>query len=177
MWLTGLCFIISENAPGALGLLSFGVIYVLVGLLSALGEEIGWRGFLVPRLTQLLGFTKGALLSGIIWTAWHAPLILFSDYNSGGAPEWYALLCFTVMVMGISFAFAWLRVESGSLWPAALLHAAHNAYIQGLFDPLTRNTGYTLYLTGEFGAGLALAGLIVGILFWRLGRKRETIAA
>jgi uncharacterized protein len=143
-------------------------------MLSALGEEIGWRGFLVPRLGLLTrSFTLTALISGVIWFLWHLPIILTADYRgAAGVPLWFSLLCFGLLVIGISFPFAWLRLKSGSLWPAALLHASHNLFIQAIFDPLTRDIGITKYLTGEFGALLAVAGVVVGIIFWRLGKQK-----
>ena len=72
------------------------------------------------------------------------------------------------MAVGISFAFAWLRLKSGSVWTAALLHASHNLYIQGYFDVVTVESDTTMYLTGEFGAGLAIAAVVVAFVFWRL---------
>lgn len=135
----------------------------LMGGLMALGEEIGWRGFLTPRLHAKLGFAKSTLLTGVIWAAWHYPLLLFADYNSG-TPWWFGLTCFTILVVGISFLFAWLRLTSGSLWPAVWLHASHNLFIQGFFDRLTTDTGPTEWWIGEFGAGLAFAALGVWLL-------------
>ena len=134
--------------------------------LSALGEEIGWRGFLVPELAKITSFTRTALLSGAVWSLWHYPVILFADYRTT-TPVAYAMVCFTLMVFGISFLFAWLRLKSGSVWTGMFLHASHNLFIQGVFDPLTKDTGITAYLIGEFGAGLALAGALVGLYYWR----------
>ncbi len=133
---------------------------------SALGEELGWRGFLVPELARVTSFTNASLISGIAWSMWHYPLLLFADYNAGTAP-WYGLLCFTVMVIGISFVFAWMRLASGSVWTGMLLHASHNLFIQGIFDPLTVDTGRTKWIIGEFGAGLAIAACIAALIFWR----------
>jgi membrane protease YdiL (CAAX protease family) len=133
---------------------------------SALGEEIGWRGFLVPELFKNLGFTGTALVSGVVWACWHYPLLIWSDYNSG-TPTWYGLTCFTVLVMAISFMFAWMRLRSASLWTGALLHASHNLYIQGIFTPLTRNTAKTVWYIDEFGAVLPLVALGFAIYFWR----------
>jgi membrane protease YdiL (CAAX protease family) len=171
VWLTGLGVFTTDNLP-ALGSLTpeslppsaklagFLVVIstagIVVALLSATGEELGWRGLLVPELARRLSFNQTALLSGVIWTIWHLPLILFADYHSA-TPRLYAIACFTVMVLGMSFLLAWLRLRSGSVWPAALLHASHNLWVQAVFDPLTRDTGATAYLTGEFGALLALA--------------------
>lgn len=139
-------------------------------LLSALGEEIGWRGLLVPELAKMTSFTKTALISGVIWAAWHMPGVFFADYHSGNTPITYAAACFAVLVIGISFPFAWLTLKSGSLWPAVLLHAFHNQLVMGILDKLTGKTEITPYITGEFGVGLALTGLVVAYVFWRMQR-------
>lgn len=164
VWLTGFGAVdLGRFHTNALRFIALGT---LVSLSSALGEELGWRGFLVPKLAEGTTFTRTALLSGIIWSAWHLPLIIFADYN-GGTPPAYSIVCFVIMVIGISFPMAWIRLRSGSIWPAALLHASHNLYIQGFFDRVTVGTGITKYLLSEFGAVLALAAAITGYLFWR----------
>ena len=154
----------------------FLVVGLAMGLAFALGEELGWRGFLVPKLAERYSFTRTAIISGIIWSSWHVPLIIFADYN-GGTPTWYSIACFVVMVVGISFPLAWLRLRSGSVWPAAILHASHNLFIQGFFDRVTVDTGVTKYLLSEFGAVLALAAAITGVIFWRLDRKQPVLAS
>jgi uncharacterized protein len=163
----------------AWGSLTLYIVFAATGgmvrsLSTALGEEIGWRGFLVPELAKQMSFTKLSLLSGIIWAAWHSPLLLFADYNAG-TNRWYGLGCFTVMVVSISFVFAWLRLKSGSLWTAALLHASHNLFVQGIFDNLMRNTGRTLWYTTEFGAALALAGFAFAVYFWTRRGEVEAV--
>jgi membrane protease YdiL (CAAX protease family) len=161
-------------------LLSSAVQFVLLGTvystLSALGEELGWRGFLVPKLAEGWSFTTTALVSGIIWASWHVPLIIAADYNGGtGAP--YSIACFAVMVIGISFPLAWIRLRSKSVWPAALLHASHNLYIQGFFDTVTVDTGHTKYWIGEFGAALAITAAITGFIFWKLRGRLVAVGA
>ena len=69
--------------------------------------------------------------------------------------------------IGLSFIFAWMRLKSGSLWTAAMLHASHNLYVQEIFTPLTRNTGKTAWFIDEFGAVLPLVVLFFAIYFWR----------
>ncbi|PYX99434.1 MAG: CPBP family intramembrane metalloprotease domain-containing protein [Acidobacteria bacterium] len=138
---------------------------VIQSVSSALGEEIGWRGFLVPELAKVTSFTKVSLISGVIWAAWHTPILLFADYNAG-TNRWYGLACFSVMVISISFIFAWMRLASGSLWTGAILHASHNLFVQAVFDNFMRDTGRTLWLTTEFGAALALSAAGCALLFW-----------
>ena len=79
------------------------------GLAPALGEEIGWRGFLTPILCRNLGFTQGALLTGAIWAIWHFPLIFFSNYDTA-TPWWFATPCFVVEVLSLAVIMAWVRL-------------------------------------------------------------------
>src|SRR5439155_21525832 len=109
--------------------------FVLEAVL-ALGEELGWRGLLVPELAKLMPFGKIGFLSGSIWSFFHVPGILFAGYHSA-APVWYGLVVFCVSFIAISFILAWLRFKSGSVWTAVVFHASHNLFIQNLFDRMT----------------------------------------
>jgi membrane protease YdiL (CAAX protease family) len=141
--------------------------------MQSLVERMGWRGFLVPEMSKTMSFTSTALISGIVWSLWHYPILIWGDYNAGTA-TWYALTCFTVMVVAISFIFAWMRLKSGSLWTGAMLHASHNLYIQAIFTPLTRDTGKTAWYIDEFGAVLSIVAVLFAIYFWR--RRKEVTA-
>jgi uncharacterized protein len=154
----------------ALGLALTGTFGLVLSLSHALGEEIGWRGFLVPELARTYSFTTTALVSGIVWSLWHYPILIYGDYNAG-TPAWYELMCFTAMVISLSFIFAWMRLKSGSLWTGAILHASHNLYIQAIFTPLTRNTGKTAWYIDEFGCVLPAVAVVFAVYFWR--RRRE----
>jgi CAAX protease family protein len=146
---------------------------MLTSCLSALGEELGWRGFLVPQLAKVTSFPRVALISGGIWALWHYPLILFADYHGVG-PLWFSIASFTVLVLGISFLLAWMRLKSGSVWTGMLLHASHNLFVQAFFDAQTRRARVTGLWTTEFGAGLALAALVVAAIFYA---KRDELPA
>jgi membrane protease YdiL (CAAX protease family) len=154
----------------ALYLVLLGTVGMTGSLSSALGEEIGWRGFLVPELAKEHSFTGVALISGLVWAVWHAPLLLFSDYNAG-TNRWYALGCFTVSVISAATIMAWLRLRSGSLWTGALVHASHNLFVQRIFDGLMRDTGKTRWYTTEFGCALAITTLLFALVFWAKGRQ------
>jgi uncharacterized protein len=143
------------------------------GMVFALGEEIGWRGLLVPELAKVSSFTNTALMSGASWSVYHYPLILFANYNSG-TPKWFALLVFSWMVVSSAVVYAWMRLKSGSIWPPVILHASHNLFIQQIFDPLTTDQRITRYVTTEFGVGLALGYTILAVYFWR---RRDEVEA
>jgi uncharacterized protein len=145
------------------------------GTLSAVLEEIAWRGFLVPKMIELTSFTKTAIITGLIWAIWHYPLIIFTNVRSGNTPLPFSLVCFTVFAVGLSFAAAWLRLKSGSVWTAALLHGSHNVFMLHVFDVLTTNTGSTWLLLGEYGAITAAMGLLLAILFWSIRTRLPAI--
>jgi membrane protease YdiL (CAAX protease family) len=166
------------TAPGIfipLYFLLIGTTGMISSLAHALGEEIGWRGFLAPRMVGQMGFTWGAVVTGLIWASWHLPILLFADYNSG-TPWWFAMPCFFVMVVSISVISTWLRLKTGSVWPPAILHASHNLFIQGFFTPLTTAKGsVTAYVIDEFGVAVPLVTVVFALFFWM--RRAEAIAA
>lgn len=101
------------------------LIGALINTLPALGEELGWRGWLLPHLLRL-GLVPALLLSGLIWGLWHAPLILLG-YNYPAAPGWLALLLMVGVCTVSGAVFGWLRLRSESVWPAAIAHGTFNA--------------------------------------------------
>jgi membrane protease YdiL (CAAX protease family) len=79
---------------------------------------------LVGEVFCCLNFIKNtglqtSLISGFIWGVYQ---FCFADYSSG-TPSWYAMTCFMVLVIGISFIYTWFRIKSGGLWTAVILHA------------------------------------------------------
>jgi len=149
----------------ALYILLTASISMVRSMSTALGEEIGWRGFLAPEMYKLLGYTKTAFIVGCIWALWHLPILLFADYNSG-TPAWYGFSCFSILVISGSFIFTWFRLKSGSLWTAVILHASHNLFIQAIFTPLTLTSEKTKYFYDEFGIVIPILSLLVAIYLW-----------
>ena len=146
-------------------LILVGSVGLVHSIADGLGEEIGCQGFLVPELFKTIGFTGTALFSGIVWALWHYPVLIGADYDAG-TPAWYSLTCITVMVLALSFIFAWMRLKSGSLWTAALLYASHNLYAQSIFTPLTHNSDNTPWFLDEFGVVLPIVAIAFAIFFW-----------
>ena len=105
-------------------LLALPVAAVTVNAVAAFGEEIGWRGFLVPALRRY-GTWPALLVSGAVWGLWHAPIILLG-YNFGRT-DITGVLLMTAGCLAWGVLLGWLRLRSGSVWPAVFAHGAVNA--------------------------------------------------
>ncbi len=151
-----------------------GAIYVVVTLIFntltfSLGEEIGWRGFLLPRLLDL-GQVRASLLTGVLWAIWHYPLIFLSQGYLPPGPRLPLALLFTLTVMAISVVIGRLWAYQRSLWVAALFHSAHNT-MWGLWSNLVLATPVVGLWAGESGLiPLALYTLLALALGWK-GRE------
>ena len=163
-----------RTAGFLLGVPLVALVGILMSLAYALGEEVGWRGFLLPRLVSRFGFTGGCLLCGCIWAVWHYPIWLYSDYHEG-SKDAHALACFTLLVIAFSYMTGWLRLKSNSVWPAAMLHASQNLFTQSIFDQMT--SAKARFVTGESGCGLMLAVAITAAYFWLRRKSLEPLTA
>ena len=145
-------------------------ILFLFNLIAALGEEIGWRGFLASELLKDYSYIKTSLIISVIWFVWHLPLIIFSNYHANSTPIWYNILMAFICITGFTLITVWIKMKSGSLWTATIFHASHNLFPQMFFDVITIDYGKTKYVTTEFGVGIALVYIIIAIHYLRKNR-------
>jgi membrane protease YdiL (CAAX protease family) len=149
-----------------------------VGMLvafGAIGEELGWRGFLVPELYKHYDFTKTSFISGVIWAVYHWPLLILLLGPRLGVSPWPMLVFSLVAGIGLSTIMAWLRLRSGSVWTAVIFHMGLNIHNQGFFQNLTTETSsLTNYVSGEHGLMLAVVSAAAAYLFWR---RRDSLPA
>jgi len=140
----------------------------MVGAVSrALGEEIGWRGFLIWEMRKVMPFGAVGIMSGLIWGIWHWPGILFTDYNAGEGNLVLQMFLFTLSIAPQGIIYAYFSFKSNSLWPAVFLHASHNLFIQGVLTPLTISGNRTHFYIDEFGILLPIASCVVAFYFLR----------
>ena len=102
----------------------------LINAVPAMGEEAGWRGYMMPRLKERFGLLNGRLLGGIIWGVWHWPLMLLVGYEYGtnylGAPL-LGLVVWCVVCFALNTLLDILYEKTGCIWVPAIAHGAFNA--------------------------------------------------
>ena len=96
---------------------------------AALGEELGWRGYMMPKLIELIGMPKAIITGGIIWGLWHAPITCVG-HNYGmdypGFP-YVGIILMCLMCMALGTVLTYVTIKTGSIWPAAFMHAINNS--------------------------------------------------
>lgn len=96
---------------------------ILVSTPVQAGEEVGWRGYALPRLAARFGMARASLLLGVIWAAWHLPFFFIAGTDKYGQ----SIAVYFLQVIALSVAMAWLYARTGgSVLLTMLMHAAVN---------------------------------------------------
>lgn len=141
------------DAPVSPWLLLFPLaLYLFVTLL---GEEVGWRGYALPRLLSGHSPLAASIILGVLWGAWHLPMIFVPEI--GAAVTHIPLGLFLVDIVGASFIYTWLYLRSGrNLFLVVVLHASNN--LGAMYIPLLPGAAGDMR---PFLANLALKWLFV----------------
>jgi membrane protease YdiL (CAAX protease family) len=149
-------------------ILSFFIYFGMTVLWFGLAEEIGMRGYLQPHLMSL-GRTPALLVVGLVFATWHMPLIFIApqqvNFPTGNLLLFFPLFYGTFVAA--SFFFGYMRIYTGSIWPASIAHAVHNAAwnILGAVTLITASPMLVnVYLVGDFGL-LILIGTAIGAIW------------
>ncbi|MCB8945694.1 MAG: CPBP family intramembrane metalloprotease [Ardenticatenaceae bacterium] len=167
---------------GMLPFLSLAAATFGTAMVKNVFEEFAWRGYLTPRFAALgLHPFANAALTGFVWAGWHVPYYLYfldkevlTAHTALSTPV-FIMLAFLVLPFH-ALAYGELRLLSGSVWPAWLMHTIANAIslslISGGFMVLPRNAAGTLLSPGTEGIFSSLLMGIVGLLLYR-HRQRQ----
>jgi membrane protease YdiL (CAAX protease family) len=167
VWATPLAsFVIPEG--GLIDpIISFFLFFGMTVLWFGLAEEVGMRGYLQPHLMSL-GRSRALFLVGLVFATWHMPLIFLApvqvEFPTGNLLLFFPLFYGTFVAA--SFFFGYMRIYTGSTWPASIAHAVHNAAwgVLGAFTVTSYPVLVNLYLVGDYGI-LILIGVVIGAIW------------
>jgi hypothetical protein len=118
------------------------------------GEEVGWRGYALPRLAVRLGLGWSSVLLGVVWACWHLPLFLIPGTDTSG--QSFPVYLLQVTALSVTMAWLYWRTE-GSLLLVMVMHAAVNntkdivpSAVTGATDPFALSTSPVAWLTVAF---------------------------
>ena len=157
-----------DEVPVALAVIGYLLIMALgsaLNVIVAFGEEVGWRGWLLTSLRPL-GTWRALLIVGVIWGLWHAPLILLGYNFARPDITGVAFMVGGCIMLGI--LFGWLRLRTGSVWPAVAAHAALNGsagMLLGLFIDGSASTPDMALVSFLGVSGWIVSAIVIAILF------------
>ena len=141
------------------------VVGIFIGLITAIGEEIGWRGYLVPATLERVGIKKALIYTSIFWGVWHLP-ILISGLYMPGTPAWYSVPAFLFMIIPVGMIYGIITIKTKSIWPAIFLHAAHNTFDQLIFGTVTVANN-KMFFVSETGIFTIIFAWIVAVFLYK----------
>ena len=162
----------------------YSVVNAVVFSIGGLGEEIGWRGFMMPRLEKKMGIGPAILVGGIIWGVWHYPINYYGhNFGTGywGEP-WLGFLIFTIFTIAMNALLTLAVKKTNSVWSAAFMHAVNNGAlaISAMFINTSELTGFWTESTVQFvimmGPSLVF-GIIAYIWLIKLEKKEKAAKA
>jgi uncharacterized protein len=165
VWATPLASFILPESGIVNPLIQLLVQVVTLALAFSLWEEIGMRGYLQPRLMSL-GRNRALLVVGLVWATWHMPLIFLTPLYHTAGTRLIVLPLFVGTIVAASFIFGYLRIYTGSVWPASIAHAVHNA-AWGTLAAFTLTSNPVIvdeYLAGD--NGILILGTAVLVAIW-----------
>lgn len=136
---------------------------VVASATVSLTEEVGWRGFLLPRL-EALGVRKALLLSGLLHGIWHLPFILLTDLYHPAGSRFLVVSLFLILVTAVGVFLGWLRLRSGSVWPAVIAHSANNIGLMWMGHLIVGDPVAIQYLADEGAVAAVVYGAIAMLL-------------
>jgi uncharacterized protein len=139
----------------------FGVVF--------LGEEIGWRGFLLLRLAEVVSGRRAALVTGACHAVFHLPLLLLTTTYQSAGSRWIVVPMVMVSLTLAGVWYGWLRAWSGSIWPVSVSHAGFNNVVEGFSGAaIATSPAAMAYATTETGVvTMVLVIILAGYLLIR----------
>jgi len=154
--------LLSPSTLLALSLISAFISGISLNTLFAIGEEIGWRGLMLDELGKRFSLPITSIIIGIVWSLWHAPLIILFGYNYP-TNRLLGILLYTVICIIWTYILSILKILGGSIIPAAVMHGMLNAMVALMLStiPVQRVLGMPVGLLSMVSSITVLIPMII----------------
>ena len=143
----------------------------IIGTLFIVGEEIGWRGYLLPRFQQLTSKRKAAVTTGFVHGCFHLPLILLATTYDTGSAKWFAAPMAVAVITAGGVFYAWLWDRCHTVWPVAIAHNVVNTVFDLGAAGVVATAGWNMaYVAGETGFATLGACVVAAVVLLKRAR-------
>ena len=150
----------------------FAVVNGVVLSFAAFGEEFGWRGYMMPKLIELMGMPKAIIIGGIIWGLWHAPLTCVG-HNFGmdypGFP-YVGIILMCLFCTALGTVLMYVTIKTNSIWPAAFMHAVNNTSPSVMLLFMKQDIRIPLWVNALSNIPLILLAILC---FWMMIKRKS----
>lgn len=167
-----------SDGTSAVAMLLLSIVSGFAMAVHGFGEELGWRGYLTPKLEELMPAPAAVIVTGIIWALWHGPLLAYG-YDFGRDYDFFPYGGFIAMIVMCVFWSAfltWLTKRTNSVYPAALCHMLIDTVLNANLMPFAYNANgdkFELRTNDFWGQIISVfpmiiaAGAVSMVLMWR----------
>jgi membrane protease YdiL (CAAX protease family) len=147
------------------------VISLVLGTVIIAGEEIGWRGFLLPRFQQLTSKRRAAVVTGFAHGCFHLPLILIATTYDTGSARWFAAPMAVAVITAGGVFYAWIWDRTKAVWPVAIAHNVVNTVFELGAVGVVAVSGWNMaYVAGETGTATLGVCVVTALVLLRRAR-------
>lgn len=151
------------------------VLSLVIGTVIIVGEEIGWRGYLLPRFQQLTSRRRAAVATGFVHGLFHLPLILIASTYDTGVSHWIAAPVAVAVITAGGVFYAWVWDRAGTVWPVAIAHNVVNTVFDLGKASVVAVGGWNMALVaGETGFATLGVCVVAAVVLLRWARVWRT---
>ncbi|MFC3749432.1 type II CAAX prenyl endopeptidase Rce1 family protein [Paenibacillus sp. GCM10012306] len=150
------------------------VLYVKATIMESMGEELGWRGYLLPRMLGL-GKKKAMLLNGLVHGIWHFPIIINTAQYHAGEKLWIILPFTVASTVFLAPVIGTLRLRTGSVWTASMLHTSHNLFCLIMTSLFVSQSAASSVIAGDMGLVVVIFYAALTFYLWRKKSRKSVV--
>ena len=142
-------------------------LYIKSVFTQSMGEELGWRGYLLPTMMGCMGRKPAMLFNGLVHGVWHFPLILNTEAYHSGENLWILLPMTVLSTIFLGPVIGEIRMRTGSVWTSSMIHTTHNLVWLIFAGVTVEHHEAAKYISGDMGIFVIVFYAVLTLCMWR----------